>query len=59
MPYEKQCNLLASGILSVSSSMNTKELSEYMDAMFQHYASEGIRLTDPDMKFYEQMEENR
>lgn len=59
MPYEKQCSLLASGILSVSSEMSTKELSEYMDAMFQHYTSEGIRLTDPELRKYEQMEEGR
>lgn len=46
--YERQCALLASGVLNVSSSMTTKELKEYMDAMQRHFLGEGVRLTNPD-----------
>lgn len=53
MPYEKQCALLASGILAVSSTMNTAELSEYMDAMSRHFRSDGMVLTDPEARRYE------
>lgn len=48
LPYEKQCALLASGVLNISSSMNVTELSEYMDAMQAHYRGQGIALVDPD-----------
>ena len=53
MPYEKQCKLLASGVLNVSSSMSVEELSEYMEAMSRHYRSEGVYLTDPEAAKYE------
>lgn len=56
LPYEKQCALLASGVLGVSSEMDTKELGEYMDAMSRHFRSEGIPLTDPDMRGMEAMQ---
>lgn len=46
--YEQQCSLLASGVLNISSSMNTKELSEYMDAMSAHYRAQGVPLVDPE-----------
>lgn len=55
LPYEKQCALLASGVMNVSSSMSVPELSEYMDAMARHYRSEGVRLTDPEALKYEGM----
>lgn len=48
MPYEKQCALLASGILTVSSTMTTAELTTYMDAMQRDYMQEGVRLTIPE-----------
>jgi len=53
LPYEKQCSLLASGILNVSSSMSVEELSEYMDAMSRHFRSDGVHLTDPELRKYE------
>ena len=46
--YEKQCALLASGVLNISSSMTVKELSEYMDAMAAFYRGQGIALVDPE-----------
>ena len=53
LPYEKQCTLLASGVLNVSSSMTVEELSEYMDAMSRHYREQGFFLTDPEARKYE------
>lgn len=54
LPYEKQCKMLASGILGVSSAMTAEELSEYLDGMARHFRSEGVRLTDPDARRYEE-----
>lgn len=53
LPHEKQCKLLASGNLNVSSSMTKPELSEYMDAMSREYRQKGFRLTDPDFMKYQ------
>lgn len=53
LPHEKQCKLLASGNLNVSSSMTKPELSEYMDAMSREYRQRGFRLTDPDFMKYQ------
>jgi len=53
LPYEKQCKYLASGALNVSSAMNADELSEYLDSMSRHFRSEGVRLTDPELRKYE------
>lgn len=53
LPYEKQCALLASGRLQVSSGMTTDELSEYMEAMSRHFRLQGVYLTDPEMRKYE------
>jgi len=56
LPYEKQCAMLASGVLNVSSEMDTKELSEYMDAMSRHFRKDGVPLTDPEMRGIEAMQ---
>ena len=56
LPYEKQCAMLASGVLNVSSEMDTKELSEYMDAMSRHFRKDGVQLTDPEMRGIEEMQ---
>jgi len=53
--YEKQCSLLASGVLNVSSSMTAKELSEYLDDMSRHYRTNGYYLTDPELQKYEEV----
>jgi len=53
LTYEQQCALLASETLGVSSKMSKPELREYMDAMRRDYATEGVRLTDPDAAKYE------
>jgi hypothetical protein len=52
LPYEKQCAMLASGVLNVSSSMSVKELTEYMDAVAMKYRAEGVYLTDPELCGY-------
>lgn len=54
MDYEAQCKYLASGVLNVSSSMSVKELTEYMDAMRHDYAEQGIYLTDPELRGYDE-----
>lgn len=48
LPYEKQCSVLASGVFSISSGMTTKELKEYMDAIEQDCAEQGISLPQPE-----------
>ncbi len=48
LPYEKQCALLASGCLNVSSGMTTKELREYLDAIEVKYRAQGVALTNPE-----------
>lgn len=48
MDYEKQCKLLASGVLSVSSGMEDKELREYLNEVSRHFRGEGFRLTEPE-----------
>jgi len=55
LDYEKQCSLLASGVLNVSSSMTAKELSEYLDDMSRHYRTNGYYLTDPELQKYEEV----
>lgn len=50
LSYEKQCKLLASGVLNVSSGMSVAELSEYMDAILRDYREGGIYLTDPELQ---------
>ena len=47
LSYEKQCSLLASETLGISSRMTTKELSEYMDQIERHYRTRGVHLTEP------------
>ncbi len=47
-PDEKQCKLLASGLLSVSSGMTPKQLSAYQDALYQHATEQGWSLVIPD-----------
>lgn len=48
LTYEKQCKLLAAGVLGVSSGMTTKELKEYLDAIQRHAAEQGLVLVNPD-----------
>lgn len=50
LSYEKQCNMLGSGVLGVSSKFTKHEFSEYMDAMRQHFEEINIHLTDPDAR---------
>ena len=48
LPYEKQCSLLASETLGISSRMTTAELKEYLDAIEQHYRPLGVKLAEPE-----------
>ena len=48
LPYEKQCKLLASGVLNVSSGMSKPELTEYMNAIQQRFLPMGVQLTIPE-----------
>ena len=50
LTYEQKCRVFERGILAVTSTMTTKELSEYMDAMSQHYRGQGVYLTDPELR---------
>ena len=50
LSYEKQCAVLASGVLNVSSGMSGPELKEYMDVMNRDYTQRGVRLTQPEAK---------
>ena len=54
LSYEQQCKYLASGVLNVSSSMTVTELTEYMDAMKRDYAEQGVYLTDPELRGYDE-----
>ncbi|MEL7281317.1 MAG: hypothetical protein AAGK79_13235 [Pseudomonadota bacterium] len=46
-PYDKQCNLLSSGALNVSSAMTTAELKEYLNEIELLAAQQGWHLTHP------------
>lgn len=48
LPYEKQCSLLASETLGISSRMTTKELKEYLDEIERHYRPLGVPLVNPE-----------
>lgn len=48
--YEKQCSLLASGTLGISSKMKSPQLKKYMDAMNRDYTQRGLRLTQPEAR---------
>lgn len=50
LPYEKQCGLLASETLGVSSKLKVGELKSYMDQMHRDYAAQGVHLTLPEEK---------
>ena len=54
LTYEQQCKYLASGVLNISSSMNVTELTEYMTAMKNDYAEQGVYLTDPELRGYDE-----
>lgn len=53
LTYEQKCRVFERGILAVTSTMTTKEMTEYMDALSQHYRVEGVYLTDPELAKWE------
>ncbi len=50
LDYQRQCSLLASETLGISSRMTTKELKEYADAIERHYHPLGVPLINPEDK---------
>lgn len=48
LPYEKQCSLLASGVLNLSSGMSKPDLKRYMDTIERVFRAKGVRLTIPE-----------
>jgi len=48
LPYEKQCKLLASGALGLSSGMSSPQLKEYMNAIQKDCAEKRIAITIPE-----------
>lgn len=54
LPYEKQCALLASGALRLSSGMLSPDFREYLNEMQSYWRGEGVFLTDPEARKYEE-----
>lgn len=40
--------------LPMTSLMNVKQMTDYLDAVHRHYSQQGVRLTDPEALKYEQ-----
>jgi len=53
LPYEKKLRLFRLLDPAITSLMNVKQLTEYMDAMQQHHRPAGVFLTDPELRKYE------
>lgn len=50
LPYEAKIALMRVPIdLPVTRDMNTKQMTQYLDQVQQHFASEGVVLTDPEL----------
>ena len=54
--YETKLRLFRLLDPAITSRMNVKQLTEYMDAMQGHFLPMGIRLTDPEARKYEAMQ---
>ena len=68
LSYEQKCKVLSGTVLNretgkwekspesfrISSGMNVPELREYMDAMMKEYADQGVYLTDPNLRGYDE-----
>jgi len=48
LTYEQKCRVFEKGVLAMTSTMTTKELTEYMDAMAHDYRAQGVHLTAPE-----------
>lgn len=54
LPYEQKLEAMRVMDLPVTRLMTVKQMTAFMDAMQQHWAGIGIRLTDPDALKYEE-----
>jgi hypothetical protein len=52
-PVEKLGLMLEPYAYPVTSAMNTKQMSKYMDSVYQKYAEQGVPLTDPELMKYQ------
>lgn len=53
MPYAQKLKLFRMLDPAVTSKMNTRQLTEYMEAMRGHFLPMGVPLTDPEARKYE------
>lgn len=58
LPYEQKLAAIRDLDLPVTRLMTTKQMTAFMDAMQQHWATQGVRLTDPEAMKYEMEFEN-
>lgn len=56
LPYDRKRAIFKALDPAITSRMNVKQLTEYMEAMRQHFAQGGIYLTDPELRKYEGMQ---
>lgn len=49
LPYEKK--LLAVRVLPVTSHMSTKQMTQYLDTLYQEFTAKGVALTVPEDKW--------
>ena len=56
LPYEMKLKVFKALDPAITSRMKKPQLVEYMNAMQQHFAERGIRLTDPELRKYEAMQ---
>ena len=54
LPYEDKLAAIKAFDLPVTRIMTVKQMSNFMDAMQQHWTEQQVRLTDPDALRYEQ-----
>lgn len=58
LPYEKKLEMMKAPLeWPVSRAMTKKQLTEYLDAVYQHFTGLGFRLTEPGLQGYEQTKE--
>jgi hypothetical protein len=54
LSYEAKLRAIRVFDIPVTRMMTTKQMTEFMDAMQQHWSSMGVRLTDPEALKYEE-----
>lgn len=53
LPYEDKLAAIRAFDLPVTRLMTVKQMTQYMDDVHRHFASQGVRLTDPDALKYD------